>query len=155
MNDTKFNEYSLINKSEIVKIIIQIFIIITLLLIVMLAIYYITPNNYSILKLTDNFIIVESKKIIIEPNSEYYLEFSNFKNKYLKFNKINNRISIHAENYLKSQSILYKDDNQLIKLNNNTNIILHNNNNSKQIIEYDILVSSFDVSKEQSSLLTK
>ena len=139
MNDNKFNENSLITKSDIVKIIIQIFIIIIIFLIIMLAIYYITPNNYSILKLTDDYVIVESKKITIEPYSEHYLEYSNLKNKYLKFNKINNRINIHAENYLKSESILY-NDNQLIKLNNNTNIILYNNNNTNQIIEYDIIV---------------
>jgi hypothetical protein len=80
---------------------INLFIIVCALIIILINIYYITPNNYQVFENNKNFNIIKKEIVTINPKNN--LEIYCKETKYLKFNKDTNLI---ISNWFKSQNIL-------------------------------------------------
>lgn len=98
----------MLDRKNITKLIvdfyISFFIIIIFLITTLLILYYLTPNNYKIIKFeSEKFIFNGTMEYIIEPNSNITIENFNLTNKYIMFNKETN---VLVQNFFKSQGIL-------------------------------------------------
>ncbi len=80
---------------------INLFIIVCALIIILINIYYITPNNYQVFENNKNFNIIKKEIVTINPKNN--LEIYCKETKYFKFNKDTNLI---ISNWFKSQNIL-------------------------------------------------
>jgi len=107
----------------ILHCVINLFIIVCMMIIIFINIYYITPNNYEIIKnnLEENNINI-FKKEIVTINPKNNLEINCKETKYFKFNK---DTSIIISNWFKSQSILLSKSN-ILEIKFNSKIIIQN-----------------------------
>jgi hypothetical protein len=94
----------------IVNYTVIIFGFIVILIILLLGIYYLSPNNYLILKWEDNkFKLEKTVEYIIKPDSNLLIDSENSENlkndsnKYLKFSE---SINLIIKNSFKSQNII-------------------------------------------------
>jgi hypothetical protein len=115
----------------IVNYTVIIFGFIVILIILLLGIYYLSPNNYLILKWEDNkFKLEKTVEYIIKPDSNLLIDSENSENlkndsnKYLKFSE---SINLIIKNSFKSQNIIYNKDIDLIKSQYNSKIFIVNN----------------------------
>jgi hypothetical protein len=103
------------------------FVIVTILIAVLIAAYYLTPNNYVVKKYkTGEFALDSQKDYVIEPNSNVIIEASELVNKYIGFDKETNLI---IQNFFKSQGIVYLPD-ELIQTKYSSLIIILNPTNN-------------------------
>jgi hypothetical protein len=121
-------------KSSFVHIVVLIFGFIVILIFILLAMYYLTPNNYEIINWDQNkFIIQNQIEYVIKPDTTIEIENINL-NKYLKFSSQTNVV---IKNSFKSQSLLINEDKELVKSKYNSEILLSNNSdNDKKVIVY-------------------
>ena len=119
-------------KKFIVNIVILIFGFIIILIFILLALYYLTPNNYMLDNLDKNkFILEDQIEYAIKPNSIINIYNPN-PNIYLKFPIQTNLI---IKNIFKSQNIQVINDTELIKSKFNSEIFISNNSiEEKKII---------------------
>lgn len=117
-------------RKTIVNITVIIFGLLIILIFMLLGLYYITPNNYLMVKLDNNKFKLENTTIYtLKPNSNLQLDLKNDSDKYLKFSEITNLV---IKNSFKSQSI--NTDTDLIKSKNNTEIFIINNSDKEKKI---------------------
>lgn len=120
-------------KKTVVNYTVIIFGIIIILIFILLILYYITPNNYEILKFDNKkFKFKNEIELIIEPNSK------------IKINKMNDDVktcvklpietNVVIKNIFKSQNICINNDDELIKLRYDSEIFLINDSNSQKKI---------------------
>jgi len=119
----------MINKIYI-NYLIQLFGIVCILIIGLIILYYITPNNYTIEEYKNDNNKKFYKKIIINPNSTYIIDDPVIYDKYLYFDK---NINIIVSNIFKSNDINYNNRSKIM-LNYNSNISFTNYTNKKIII---------------------
>lgn len=122
----------------IVNYTVIIFGFIVILIILLLGIYYLSPNNYLILKWEDNkFKLEKTVEYIIKPDSNLLIDSENSENlkndsnKYLKFSE---SINLIIKNSFKSQNIIYNKDIDLIKSQYNSKIFIVNNSDIEKKI---------------------
>jgi hypothetical protein len=113
----------------IVYYLIRLFGIIVFLIGIFLILYYITPNNFTLISNVDSKLkFIEMNTLNLLPNSQHVYEHNN---NYLKFNK---EIEIIIGNNLKTQKIII-EPTKLIKINENSKLIILNNSAENMIIE--------------------
>lgn len=129
-----FNTKQIDVKKSVVHLVVLIFGFIIILIFILLAIYYLTPNNYEIINWDENkFFLQNQIEYIIKPDATIEIE-NIYLNKYLKFSSQSNLI---IKNSFKSQSIVVNEDKELIKSKYNSEILLSNNSDvEKKIIIY-------------------
>jgi len=121
-------------KRSFVHIVVLIFGFIVILIFILLAMYYLTPNNYEIINWDENkFILQNQIEYVIKPDTT--IEISNINlDKYLKFSSQTNVV---IKNSFKSQSLLINEDKELVKSKYNSEILLSNNSDvDKKVIVY-------------------
>ena len=102
---------------------ISVFALIVILIVLLLVTYYVTPNNYDLVKLeTDNFILDSQKEYIIEPGLNQTIKSSYLDNKFIGFDKETNLL---VQNFLKSQGIVYLPG-ELIRVKYSSSIVIIN-----------------------------
>lgn len=121
--------------NNVSKIFITIFIIISIMIILLLFVYYVSPNNYIIEEFDDKtYDIMNVEKITIEPNNEILLDYYTNKNYYIKIkSKKLNKLNITYFNTFKSQNAKLKS-NHLLKSNFYSNLKIKNNSKHKTIV---------------------
>lgn len=124
----------MINKIYI-NYLIQLFGIVCILIIGLIILYYITPNNYTVEEYKKNNNKKLYKQIIINPNSKYILDDPDIYNKYLYFD---NNINIIISNLFKSNHINYNNKYKII-INYNSIISFTNDSDKKIIINIYIV----------------
>lgn len=137
-NNTK--NYTNIEATKIIdnntsKIFITVFIIISVMIIILLIVYYASPNNYIIEEFKDdNFNIMNTEKITMEPKSEILLDYYTNKNYFIKIkSKKLNKLNMTYSNTFKSQNVKLKS-NHLLKSNFYSNLKIKNNSKHKTIV---------------------
>lgn len=97
-----------------------VFMFICIAIVLLLNIYYLTPNNYQILNYSNTkFKIINEQKIIIKPSEKYLINQK--KLSYVLFDKDTNLI---ISNFLKSENIIVEKLNVLqIKFGSDITII--------------------------------
>jgi hypothetical protein len=138
INNNKFN----IEKKNIVNIGVLIFALITVMIFILIVLYYLTPNNYLIIILDknkdDKFKLVNEIEYTIEPNSSLIINNDDIDtNKYLKFSEETNLI---IKNFFKSQNITINKDTDLIKSKYNSEIFIVNNLDKEKKIKIQFYV---------------
>jgi hypothetical protein len=140
----------------IVNYTVLIFGVIVILIFLLLGIYYLSPNNYLILKWEDNkFKLEKTIECIIKPDSNLLIDLKNNDDKYLKNNddkylknnddkylkniddkylKFSESINLVINNSFKSQSIIFNKDIDLIKSQYNSDIFIVNNSDIEKKI---------------------
>lgn len=124
----------------IVGFLMSVFIITSLFIVLLLAIYYFTPNNYIIGELDKkNIIELNSKEINLNSHSEIELFFD--PNYYYQIIEINNTddedvtkqlcVYVNVSNNFKSQNITLCESN-LIKIKSGSKIFILNNTNENK-----------------------
>lgn len=127
MNDYDFNKI----KKITVNYTVIIFGLIIILIFILLALYYLTPNNYKIELFDDNkFIKKKEVEYKIKPNSTLNIIVKT--DEYLKSSNI--PINYIIKNWFKSQNVLIDKDNDLIKIKYGSEIFLSNNSNEEKKI---------------------
>ena len=116
---------------HIVNFFLTIFIIVILLTSILLVLYYLSPNNYSLELFNESdLFVVKEYSITIKSGSDYFLNLKDTNDYYIKLFKpvkINQSIQLEIlfQNFLKSQNIIYSDD-KFIKTNFYSQIIIPN-----------------------------
>jgi hypothetical protein len=109
------------------------FMLITLILSVSFAFYYLSPRNYTLYEydnktnkktLTENF--------VIKPKEEIILTYKKYKNNLLKIITDKESLCLTFTNFYKSENVVI-DSNSLIKLNESDIVIKNNSNNNMDI----------------------
>jgi len=124
-------DFSKIRKT-MVNYVVIIFGLIFILIFILLGLYYLTPNNYLLIKWKEDKLKLENTiEYIIKPYSSLSVELDNTNSdKYLKFSEQTNLI---VKNSFKSQSIVV--NGELIKSKFNSEIFIINNSHvDKKII---------------------
>lgn len=131
----EYNElYNNCDLNKIRKVIVNysviIFGLIIIFIFILLGLYYITPNNYLIVKLEDNkFKLEDTNEYKIKSNSNIKIELNNNTNeKYLRFPEETN---IVIKNILKSQNVII-NNSDLIKSRYNSDIFIINNSDNEK-----------------------
>lgn len=121
-------------KRSVVHLVVLIFGFIVIFIFILLAMYYLTPNNYEIINWDENkFILQNQIEYVIKPDSTISVE-NIYLDKYLKFSSQTN---IVIKNSFKSQSLLINENKELIKSKYNSEIFLPNNSDvDKKVIVY-------------------
>jgi len=118
--NTDFN----IIKKIFVNYTVIIFGFIIILIFILLSLYYLTPNNYKLIKWDENKFKFENKiEYVIKPDSTTNINNNDF-NKYLRFSEQTNLV---VKNIFKSQNIIILNDIELITSKYNSEIFLINN----------------------------
>ena len=100
-----------------------IFVVVTILIVIFLLAYYLTPNNYILIKfIPDKFTLDKQKEYTIKPHSNITIEYDDLKNKLIGFDKETNLL---VQNYYKSQGITCMSDD-LIKIKYSSSILILN-----------------------------
>ena len=99
---------------------INLFIIVCAMIIILINIYYITPNNYEILE--NNIEVKNIKKKIFTINPKNNLQIDCKETKYFKFNK---DVNLIISNWFKSQNILLTKSN-ILETKFNSKITIQN-----------------------------
>lgn len=125
-------------KKTIINYTVIIFIFIVILIFILLSFYYLTPNNYLIIKWTDDkfkFKLENTIEYLIKPDTSLIINSQdnvNLQDMYLRFSE---NVNLIAKNSFKSQSIDVNKDIELIKSKYNSQIFLINDSNTdKKII---------------------
>ena len=141
----------------VVNFFVTIFVIVVILTVILLLLYYLTPNNY-IIELFDKskYNLVKEYVVKIKSGTNFYIPISDSDNNYLKFNQLenlildlptekldlpienSNDIELLIKNAIKSQSIIYNQD-ELVHTSIGSKIIILNQYES----EIDILISIY------------
>ena len=103
--------------------VINLFIITCAMIIILINIYYITPNNYEILENNidpNNINIIKKEIVTINPNNNFQIDCK--ETKYYKFNK---DVNIIISNWFKSQNVLLKKSN-ILETKFNSKITIQN-----------------------------
>lgn len=118
-------------KKKTVNYTVVIFSLIIILIFILLALYYLTPNNYEI-ELFDGEKFIKKKVVqyVIKPNSTLNIIVGT--DEYLKSSNV--PINFIVKNSFKSQNILIDKDTDLIKTKYNSEIFLSNNLNEEKKI---------------------
>ena len=108
----------------IVNFFVLVFVIITLLIAVLLVIYYSTPNNYIIYKFDKTKFNPENKQIeyIVEPGSNIKIKSSDYMGLKIRFSTDTNLL---IKNIFKSQNI-FVNSNDLVDIMYNSDVIIIN-----------------------------
>ena len=121
------NNYN--TKKSVVHLVVLIFGFIIILIFILLATYYLTPNNYEIIDWDENKFILQNKiEFIIKPDSTIDIGTDNL-DKYLKFSSQTNLI---IKNFFKSQNVLINEDKELVKSKYKSEILLSNNTDAEE-----------------------
>lgn len=111
---------------------INFFIMISIGIVLLISLYYITPDNYidieKKIKLNKN---IKSYKLSINPKSQYILEYNTVGLNKFAFNK---NINLIFKNIIKSQNINYKKN--YLFTSNYSDIII--TNNSDKILDLEL-----------------
>ena len=102
---------------------INLFIIVCAMVIILINIYYITPNNYEILENNiekNNINIIKKEIVTINPKNNFTIDCD--KTKYFKFNK---DVNLIISNLYKSQNILLTKSN-ILETKFNSKITIQN-----------------------------
>lgn len=99
---------------------INLFIIVCAMIIILINIYYITPNNYEILE--NNIKVKNIKKEIFTINPKNNLQIDCKETKYFKFNK---DVNLIISNWYKSQNIFLTKSN-ILQTKFNSKITIEN-----------------------------
>ena len=138
----KFN----IEKKNIISIVVIIFTFIIGMIFILIALYYLTPNNYILIMLNDDLVnkfnLVDKIEYTIGSGSNTSLFIGSDEkntNKYLRFSDETNLI---IKNFFKSQNIIVNKDTDLIKSKYNSEIFIINNSDTdkKIIVQYYTLL---------------
>ena len=107
----------------IVSFYVLVFVIVTIFIVIFLLAYYLTPNNYVLLKFVpDKFILDKQKEYTIESNSNITIGVEHTNDKLIRFDKETNLL---IQNYFKSQGIIcFPDD--LVKTKYYSSIVILN-----------------------------
>lgn len=119
-------------RKTIVNYVVVIFALIFILIFILLGFYYLTPNNYLLIKWEEEkFKLENTTEYIVKPDSSSLIDLDNTNSdKYLKFSEQTNLV---VKNSFKSQSI--DIDKELIKSKCNSEIFIINNSDvDKKII---------------------
>lgn len=134
-------------KKNIINLSIVIFGLIVGLIIILLALYYLTPNNYQIIKFDENkFKLIDTHEYTLKPYLSKQITKSNIKSNpdtYYKFTNQDNQMAktdLEIKNWFKSQNIVLNEDYWLIKSNSNI-FILNNGDKEKKIIVQTYLLN--------------
>lgn len=126
-------------KSLLVNYTIIIFGIIFILIFILLILYYITPNNYELIKWDiskDNFIYLNQIEIILKPDSilnlKEYLDLN--KIKFDNYFKISSKMNIIFKNLFKSQNVHIEEESEIFMSKFNSDILIPNDNNEDKKI---------------------
>lgn len=112
-------------KNKIINYVVMLFGIISILIIILLSVYYLTPNNYQIIKYSEKDYKLDSElNFSIIPKSSIELKNKEYYKYYIKFNS--NELNLIVKNCLKSQNLIINSD-ELIKINYGSDIIITNN----------------------------
>lgn len=112
-------------KKTIINYTIIIFGLIFILIFILLGLYYLSPNNYIILKWEDKKYKLENTiEYIIKSDSNLFIDLQTNNCKYLRFSEPTNLI---IKNSFKSQTIDVDKNNDLIKSKYNSEIFIINN----------------------------
>lgn len=111
-------------KKSVVYFVVLIFGFIIMLIFILLTMYYLTPNNYELIKWDENkFHHCNKIEYIIKSNTIINIGCIE-SDKYLMFPSQTNLI---VSNIIKSQNISINEDNELVKSKYNSEIFLTNN----------------------------
>lgn len=126
-------------RKTIVNYIVVIFGIIFILIFILLGFYYLTPNNYIIVKWEEGkFKLENTIEYEIKPNSSLAIDLENNNLnkylKYLKYLKFSEQTNLVVKNSFKSQSINIDSDGELIKSKFNSEIFIINNTGDEKKI---------------------
>jgi hypothetical protein len=138
-----FNSNSI--RKSFVNYAVVIFAFTIILIFILLLLYYLTPNNYELIKWNDG----ESNKFKLENEIEYIIKPDTIINigdiynkdnnaKYLRFSTQTNLL---IKNILKSQNIIMDNSNELVKPRYNSEISLVNNSK----LEKKILIQFYSL----------
>ncbi len=113
----------------IIGFFIGIFIFVSIITVLLINLYYVTPHNYLIINKNDNNSIKSNSAntidIKVNPHSNFLINYEDIKNKYITFNK---EINIIFRNFFKSQNIIYEPSN--ILMTNYSDIVIINNSDN-------------------------
>lgn len=118
------------------KLMIELFIIISICVFVILVIFYITPVNYKILKFDNQKYISNSYHVIMSNNVLNYENTLKTHNLIRIICKTMETIPVYINNYIKSDKI-YISKNMIINTFNN-DIIISNESNKAILIEIQV-----------------
>lgn len=144
MDDIQSKQYENISdfgkiRKTIVNYVVVIFGLIFILIFILLGLYYLTPNNYQIIKWEEErFKLENTTEYMIKYDSSSLIVLDNVNtDKYLKFSEQTNLV---IKNSFKSQSIVI--DGELIKSKYNSEIFIINNSNidKKIIVQFYSLI---------------
>ena len=125
-------------KKIIVKTIFMIFIIVSLMAILFLILYYVTPNNYVIYENENkDYTILKDLFYKISSNQTITINMQNTNN-YNKYVMFDTEQDIIIKNILKSQNITYSP-NTILEIKYNSDILLTNNTNTETEIKMSLL----------------
>lgn len=129
-----FNTKQIDIKKSVVHLVVLIFGFIVILIFILLATYYLTPNNYEIINWDENkFIFHNQIEYVIKPDATIEIE-NIYLDKYLKFSSQTNVV---IKNSFKSQNLIINGDKELVKSKYNSEILLSNNSDiEKKVIVY-------------------
>ena len=102
---------------------INLFIIVCAMIIILINIYYITPNNYKILEnniKNNNINIIKKEIVTINPNNNLEIDC-----KVTKFYKFNKDVNLIISNWFKSQNVFLKKSN-ILETKFNSKITIQN-----------------------------
>ena len=125
-------------KKSVVNLVVLIFGFIVILIIILLGIYYLTPNNYEIIYWDENKLILQDQiEYVIKPNSTIDIGKDNL----VKYLKLPSQTNLVIKNFFKSQSVLINNEEQLLKSRYNSEILLSNNSDvEKKVMVYFYLL---------------
>lgn len=110
----------------IVNFYIFIFALVSILIALLVVTYYLTPNNYELVKFdSDKFILISQKEYMIESGTNLVIEPNDLTNKLLGFGEKTNLI---VQNYFKSQGVICLSE-ELIKVKYSSSIMILNSTN--------------------------
>ncbi len=112
---------------------INLFIIVCALIIILINIYYITPNNYKVIKDNKNFNIIKKEIVTINPKNNFLINC-----KETKYYKFNTDINVIISNWYKSQNILLKKS-EILEIKYNSKITIQNSKSNPIDLEISFI----------------
>jgi hypothetical protein len=129
------DNYKDTKKNNMAKMFLSIFVFIVIIIMIFLCMYYLTPNTFLIEKYFPNkYILSNTERITMEPNSEIIFDYNIYKNYYLKIkSKKIDKLNVLYYNTLKSQNVKLKSG-YLIKSKFYSNLKIINKSKHRTII---------------------
>jgi hypothetical protein len=134
-NDNNTQNINTPKNNNTIKLFVTIFMFLVIMIIILLCLYYMSPSTFLIEKYNlDEFNILNTEKITMEPNGEILLDYYTNKNYYLKIkSKKLKKLNIVYYNTFKSQNVRLKS-NYLLKSNFYADLKIINNSAHKTIV---------------------